>query len=377
MKRTLIPIILLAGLPQALVSCQPKTQGEAPPPAPLRLATLTLKPGTVLLEDSVPASIKGRQDVDLYPQITGRLTEIHVQEGQRVSKGQKLFVIDPVPYEAALHMAEADVQAARAGVESAALTAEGKRRLHEGQVISRHELLLAESSLHAAEAQLKQAEASLSNARNNLSYTVISSPVDGVAGTLPYRAGALVSPNSSEALTTVSDSSEIHVYFTLPESRVLELVRTYGSMEATLQQLPPLQLQLHDGSLYGQEGHVEGISGVADASTGSVTFRAAFPNSKGLLLSGNSGNILIQRSIGQALTIPQSATFEIQDKVFAYKLGNGRATPVQLQVTPLPAQKAYMVTNGLMAGDTIITEGVSLLKEGAAVEPKEPTSPAP
>lgn len=122
---------------------------------------------------------------------------------------------------------------------------------------------------------------------------------------------------------------------------------------------------------------MEGISGVADAATGSVTFRASFPNGKGLLLSGNSGNILIQRTIEQALTIPQSATFEIQDKVFAYKQENGRATPVQLQVLPLPAQKAYMVTNGLMAGDTIIAEGVSLLKEGAAVEPKEPTSPAP
>lgn len=352
-------------------SCHERKTDAATPRHRLELATHAIGRQTVETQELFPASIRGKQDVDIYPQVSGRIKEICISEGQRVSKGEKLFVIDQVPYQAALKAAEANVLAAQAGVESARLTLEGKRKLLESRVISNHEFMLAECALHSAEAQLQQAEAQAANARNNLSYTIVCSPAAGIAGTLPYKTGALVGPDAASPLTTISDSSEVHAYFSLPENRMLALLRQYGSAEGALEHFPAVQLQLRDGSPYDRPGRVESISGVADARTGSVTCRAAFPNENGVLRSGNSGNVLIRHTAHNALVIPQASTYELQDKVFAYKLENGHAKAAQLQVTALPAAKAYIVHSGLEEGDIIIAEGVSLLKDGAEVEPKE------
>lgn len=253
-----------------LVSCQNKTTEEKPQAYPV----VTVAQSAVEVTEDYPATIRGRQDIEIFPQVSGKITRVAVTEGERVCRGQTLFIIDQVPYEAALQTAIANVEAASAAVATAQLTYDGKRQLFDQKVISQFELSTAHNALLTAQAQQAQAEAQELNARNNLSYTVVTSPADGVVGTIPYRVGALVSSSSASPLTTVSDNSVMYVYFSLPENRMLSLIRRYGSVEQTLRQMPAVTLRLNDGTSYGVEGRVESISGVIDAQTGAVSLRA-------------------------------------------------------------------------------------------------------
>lgn len=241
--------------------------------------------------DKFPATLRGRQDVDIMPQISGKIVSVDVKEGQKVRKGQTLFVIDRVPYEAAMQTAVANLEAAKAEVASARLNYEGKQELYAQKVISEFELKKSNNALLVAQASMQQAQAQVVNARNNLSYTIVSSPCEGVVGTLPYRAGYLVSPEMATPLTTVSDNSEMYVYFSLPENRMIELIRKYGSSDAVPASMPAVRLYLNDGSEYDVVGHIESMSGVLDKATGSVSLRTVFPNAGGLLHSGGAGNI--------------------------------------------------------------------------------------
>ena len=347
-----------------LVSCQNKTTEEKPQAYPV----VTVAQSAVEVTEDYPATIRGRQDIEIFPQVSGKITRVAVTEGERVCRGQTLFIIDQVPYEAALQTAIANVEAASAAVATAQLTYDGKRQLFDQKVISQFELSTAHNALLTAQAQQAQAEAQELNARNNLSYTVVTSPADGVVGTIPYRVGALVSSSSASPLTTVSDNSVM--YFSLPENRMLSLIRRYGSVEQTLRQMPVVTLRLNDGTSYGVEGRVESISGVIDAQTGAVSLRAAFANPTGLLHSGGAGNVLITEKIDSALTIPQGATYELQDKVFAYRVVDGKAKATRIEVTPLNEAKKYIVRSGLSAGERIVSEGVGLLQDGMPVSVK-------
>ena len=346
-----------------LASCQNEKTDDSKQEYP----ALTVGISSVETTDYYPASIQGQQDIEIYPQISGKIVKVAVTEGERVRRGQTLFVIDQVPYQAALETAVANVKAAKAKVSTAQLTYNGKKELFDQEVISQFELSTAENALLTAKAQLAQAEAQEVNARNNLSYTIITSPVDGVVGTIPYRAGTLVSPSSPQPLTTMSDNSVMYVYFSMPESSLLSLERRYGSIEETLKQMPPVGLQLNDGSEYERKGRVESISGVLDKQTGAASFRAAFPNPTGLLLSGGSGNVMITQQLDSVITIPQVATYELQDKVFVYRIINGIAKSTPVEVTALDEQKLYIVRKGLNIGETIVAEGAGMLKDGMPV----------
>ncbi|WP_298063555.1 efflux RND transporter periplasmic adaptor subunit [uncultured Rikenella sp.] len=331
---------------------------------------ITVEPTDRTLSSTYSATIRGRQDIDIYPQVGGTLTQVCVTEGQRVKKGQSLFIIDQVPYQAALQTATANVKAAEAALATARLTYESRQELYRQNVVSEFDLNTAKNSLLAAEAQLAQAKAQEVNARNNLSYTVVKSPSDGVVGTLPYRVGALVGANLPQPLTTVSDNSNMYVYFSMNESQLLNLIRQYGSKDAVLKQMLPIDLILSDRSQYAQKGKIETISGVIDRSTGTVSLRAVFPNENGLLHSGGTGNVVLPVEKSGALVIPQSATFEIQDKRFVYKAVDGKAVSVPVQVTRVNGGKEFIVDEGLAAGDVIVAEGVGLLREGMPVAPK-------
>lgn len=320
--------------------------------------------------DKYPATFRGRQDVDIIPQVSGKIVSVDIREGQRVCKGQTLFVIDQVPYKAALQTALANLESARAEVASAQLNYDGRQELFAQEVISDFELKKSRNSLLVAQAACQQAEAQVTTARNDLSYTVISSPCNGVVGTLPYREGYLVSPDMQTPLTTVSDNSEMYVYFSIPENRMIELIRLYGSNEAVLRAMPSVCLYLNDGSEYDAEGRIESMSGVIDRITGSVSLRAVFPNHNGLLHSGGAGNVGLSGKLDKVILIPQGATYELQDKVYAYKVVDGKACSVQLSVKSVPEKKQYIVHSGLTAGDIIITEGVGNLQDGALVKLK-------
>lgn len=332
---------------------------------------MTLQPTDRTLTSVYSATIRGRQDIEIYPQVGGFLIKVCVQEGERVKQGQTLFIIDQVGYQAALQTAEANVAASEASLATAQLTYDSKQELHRQNVVSAFDLSTAKNALLAAEAQLAQMKAQEVNARNNLSYTVVKSPVDGVVGTLPYRVGALVSSAIPEPLTTVSDNSDMYVYFSLAENQLLGMIRQYGTKEEALKNMPPIELQLNDRSVYDVKGKIESVSGVINRSTGTVSLRAVFPNPSGLLHSGGTGNVVIPSVHRGCFVIPQSAAFELQDKVFVYKVIDGKAHSTPVSVTRVNGGKEYIVNEGVTAGEVIVTEGVGLLREGTPIQPKQ------
>ena len=282
-------------------------------------------------------------------------------------------VIDQTPYLAALRTALANVSAARAKAETARIELQGKQALFDEKVISEYDLSLARNQLAVALAELQQAEAQEADARNNLSYTEIKSPSNGVVGTLPYRIGALVSPNMEQPFTVVSDNAEMYAYFSVSENMLRHLSTRYGSIDSLIAKMPEVSLQLNDGSLYKAKGRIETVSGVVDPATGAVQIKALFPNPERELLSGSIGNIVLRNPQTDAITIPMTATVELQDKIIAYRLKNGRAEAAYLTVDRLNDGNRFIVKEGLSVGDTLIAEGVGLVREGMSITPKDET----
>ena len=371
MKNLLLTCGALAALSLSATSCQEQAAQQMPREYP----TLTASLSSETISESYPASIRGRQDVCVMPQVSGTLTELRVSEGDKVRRGQILFVIDQVPYRAALETAKANVEAAKASVAQAQLAFDSKKALREKNVVSEYDLLTAKNSLLSANAALAQANAQLVNAQNSLSYTEVKSPADGIVGTLPYRVGALVGPSIPAPLTTVSDNNQMYVYFSMNESQVLALTRQYGSPDAAIKNMADISLRLSDDSLYSHTGRVESISGVIDQSTGSAQLRAAFPNPEGLLLSGTSGTVVIPRVLKDVIVIPQAATFEVQNKTFVYQIVDGKASSRQISVSRLQDGKRYVVNSGLSVGDVFVAEGAGLLREGTPIVAKPASQP--
>ncbi len=357
----------------AFVAC-----GKAPAEVkPAEYAVMTVESSQRVVPSLYSAMIRGRQSVDILPQVSGTIAERPVNEGDKVKKGQTLFVIDQVPYRAAVATAKANVDAAGAAVATAQLTYDSKKELFAKKVVSEFDLRMAENTLLTAKAQRAQAEAQLINAENNLSYTVVKAPSEGYVGTLPYNVGALVGPSMPVPLTTVADNSSMYVYFSMNETRTLELTRKYGSNDALLNAMPEVELQLSDGKAFDHKGRIEGVSGVVDTSTGTVQFRAVFPNPERILRSGSTGNVVIPNMYSDCIVIPQGVTFELQDKIYVYMLVDGKATSSKIEVEPISNGTEYIVKSGLNVGDVIIAEGVGLLREGTPVVAKMAESQAP
>lgn len=331
---------------------------------------MTVGQSDVTIDEVFTATIEGRQDVAIYPQLSGKISKICIKEGQSVKQGQILFVIDQVPYQAALRMATANVHAAQATLETARLERDSKKELLKENVISDYELRTAENSLLAAQAALEQAQAQEIDARNNLSYTEIKSPVNGVAGVLPFRTGALVSPQISQPLTTVSDNSEMYAYFSISEKQLQDIIGQYGSMAEAIAGFPEVSLKLSNGKKYKSSGKVETISGVINPQTGTASLKAIFPNKEGLLLSGNVGNVIFPHTEKNVIVIPQSATYEIQDKVYAVKVVDGKASVTEIGVSRYNDGHSYLVKSGLTVGDTIVSEGTSMIQDGQEIKIK-------
>lgn len=347
-------------------SCQEQQQAVQD----VAYASMTIGTTDANLSEIYPASIEGRQDIAIFPQVSGTISKVCVTEGERVRKGESLFIIDQVPFKAALQMAEANVESAKAGVATAQLVYDSRVKLFEEKVISEFDMLTSRNQLLTAKAGLAQAEAQLVTAKNNMTYTQVLSPVDGVVGTIPFRAGALVSPALPQPLTTVSDNREMYVYYSISEVAFLGLTNGHKDMAEAVAALPPVKLELADGSIYSTNGRIETISGVIDPSTGSVSIRAVFPNEGGILHSGASGRIILERAHKDVILIPCSATFELQDLIFAYKYVDGKAVATRLAVQLSDDGKSYIVQSGLQAGDIIVTEGVGLIRDNQEIKIK-------
>ena len=356
----------------SLASCsggQGQQMGQQAP----EVAVLTIEPTESQLQSTYPAVIKGKTDIDIRPQVTGFITKVHVDEGQRVRKGQVLFTIDQVQYQAAVDQAQAAVNSAKVAVDNAQIQADNQKRLFDKNIISESQYITSANQLASANAALAQAKAALESARKNLSYTVVTAPSDGVVGTIPSREGSLASPSSAQPLTTVSDNSEMYAYFSLNEKDLLKLTDNgQHTLDSQIGKMPMVKLQLANGDIYPYEGKIATVSGVINSATGAATVRALFKNDNGMLRSGSTGQVIIPEVTENAIIIPQKASFELQDRRYVFVLNDSnKTTSMPITVLAVNDGKNYVVTSGLNAGDRIVTEGVGTkVRNGMVVTPK-------
>ena len=360
--------IITALAAAVLASCGGGSQGK-PNFGDNEYAVRTVKAQSAELQTSYPATVRGVQDVEIRPKIAGFITKINVKEGQSVKKGQVLFVIDNVTYEAAARQAKAAVNSAKAQLNTSKLTYENSKKLFDNKVIGDFELQSAQNAYESAKAAFAQAEASYVSAKQNLDFCYVTSPANGVIGELPYKVGALVSSSSQQPLTTVSDNKTMQVYFSLTEKELMGLSHSEGGVEAAIKDFPGVKLQLADGSIYGTEGHVAAVSGVIDAATGSVQMRADFDNPGQKLKSGASGSVIVPQTAQDAIVIPQSAVMQVQDKFFVYVVGkDNKVKYTSVTVNPENDGKNYIIESGLKSGETIVVYGVTGLTDGTEIK---------
>lgn len=360
--------MLVAALAAILTSCgggsgAPKFGDNQFPVRSVSVANADLK-------TTYPATIKGIQDVEIRPKVSGFITKVCVHEGQTVGAGQLLFVIDNETYQASVRQAQAAVNTARAQLNTAKLTYENNKKLFDEHIIGQFELSTAQNSFATAQANLAQAQASLASAKEMLDFCYVKSPAAGVVGSLPFKVGALVSASSAQPLTTVSNISTMEIYFSMTEKDILDMTKTAGGMTAAITKMPAVKLQLADGTIYPHDGKVVKMSGVIDATTGSVSVIAHFANPEHLLKSGGSGQIVLPSKTNNAIMIPQEATSEVQDKIFVYVAGkDNKVKYTEIQVNPQNDGKTYIVTAGLKPGDRIVTKGITKLADGMEIQP--------
>jgi len=333
---------------------------------------LTITSRSTTLFSDYPSTIQGQQNIEIRPKIDGYIEKIYVDEGATVRKGQPLFQISAPQYEQDVRTAQANIKIAQADVNAAQMQVEKVRPLVEKNIISQYELQSAQFTLQAKQAALAQARASFANARTNLGYTSITSPVDGVVGVIPHKIGSLVSSNTAEPLTTVSNIGNIYAYFSINEKMALEFSK--NTPGATVQQrlatIPPVTLILPNGTEFSQKGRIETASGLINTETGSISVRATFPNPGNIIRSGSSGVVRIPRTVDSALLIPQKATYEIQGKKFVYVVeSTGTVRSVEVKVMDSNNGQYYVVQQGLNPGEKIVLEGVASLREGATIKP--------
>lgn len=368
--RTLSPLALSL----LLFSCGGKNDKNAMQPGDqaVPLTVLTVSESNITTEAGMPTTLEGENDVEIRPQITGFLTKVNVEEGQKVSKGQTLFIIDQVSLQAQVDAAQAAVGVAQANVNTALTNMNNNKMLLEKNIISQPAYQTSVDAYNAANAQLSQAKANLANARNTLSYSVVKAPAAGVVGRIDFREGSLVSPQS--LLTILSNNSDMRATFSLNEKEILAL--TDGgkrSLSEAIKLMPAVKLRLADGNIYEYPGKISSISGVIDPATGSATAIAIFPNPQGMLHSGNTGQVIIPQVHANTITIPQAATYEIQDMKFVYVVNDSNKVKSRaIQIAPQNDGQNYIVTGGLQPGETIVTEGVGIsVKEDMTIIPKK------
>ena len=363
-----LTLALFAGLSLLATSC--KEAAKSTPKGETYYETLEVSLSSRTLSTGYSAAISGVQTVEIRPQVSGMITEIMIEEGESVRKGQVLFVIDQTPYKAAYEIAAANVKSAEAALSTAQLIYNSNKNLYEQDVVSEFDLMTAQNDLTDAQARLALCKAEEVNASNNLSYTEVRSPVNGVASMIPYRVGALVSSSISQPLVTVSDDSKVYAYFSMAENQMLDMVQQYGSLANAIKQMPEVELTMSNGQKYQHTGKINAISGTISESTGAVSLRAVFDNRNHLLRNGGSGTIIIPMTINDCIVIPQAATYELQDRIFVYKVVDGKASATEIHVAPQNNGTEYIVTGGLAVGDVIVAEGAGLIKEGTPIVSK-------
>ena len=354
-----------------LYSCASKQAGGPPPQAPqLPVMSVTSAPATTYLE--FPASLEGKVNVEVRPQVTGYLEKIFVDEGAYVKAGQPLFKIDARLYSEQLNSASSNTLAAEANMERAQVEVDRLAPLVAANVVSEVQMKTAKANLEAAKAAVAQAKAATGSARINVGYTLVTAPVSGYIGRIPYKIGALVTNNDAQPLTLLSDVREIYAYFSMSEPDFIAFKNNFAgnTLQEKLKQAPPVELILADNTPFAQKGRIETIEGQFNKTTGAISFRATFPNADGVLRTGNTGKVRLAQQVPAAITIPQEATFEIQDKVFVYTVGDSNKVASRPISVAGKTANYYFISEGLKAGEKIVLSGTGSLMDGAVITPQ-------
>lgn len=363
---------LILGIAVLLYGCAPKQEAPTTPPPPT-LPVVEITSGQATTYQEYPASIEGKVNLEIRPQVDGYLDQVFVDEGAFVKAGQPLFKINDLPYREQLNNAKASLSAAQAAIVNTQLEIDKLTPLVANKVISDFQLKAAKAANSVAIANAEQAKAMVGSAQINVGYTTIKAPVNGYIGRLPKKKGSLVSRADVEALTQLSDVQEVHVYFALGESDFIKFKAQYdgATLNDKLKKLEPISLLLADQTIYPKQGKIDMIDGQFDKNTGAITLRATFANAQGLLRSGNTGKVRLSLQHDSAILVPQSATIELQDKVFVYALAEGNKVK-KLPITIIgKSGNNYLIKDGLKAGDRIVFTGLDLLQEGVVITPEK------
>jgi membrane fusion protein (multidrug efflux system) len=356
-----------------LYACKSKT-GDAGypqmPPQELPVITVSSLPATTY--QYYTASLQGSRDIEIRPQVDGYINKIYVDEGASVKKGQLLFKIDPQPYVEQLNNANALYMAAKASLEDAEINVNKLVPLVQNNVISDVQLKSAQAALNVAKANVAQTTAAVQSARINLGYTSITAPASGYIGRIPYKTGSLVGRSTPDPLTVLSETKDVRAYFSMSELNFQQFKDQFpgNTIEEKIKQMPPVELVLATDTVYPQKGKVELAEGQFDKTTGTINFRATFPNAQGLLRSGNTGKVRIVRNLGNSLVIPQEATFELQDKIFVYALDDSNKVASKPITVAGTSGNYYLVQSGVNQGEKIVYTGLERLRDGAVIQPR-------
>lgn len=372
-KFNVVMTILLGLLLILIISSCSSSPAAAPPPPPPSLPVATVVSGTDTTYQEYPASIEGTVNVEVRPQVSGSLDKVFVDEGSFVNAGQPLFKINEQPYRAALNNAIASQHAAEGAAANAQLEVDKLTPLVQNKVVSDYQLKTAKAAYDIAKANIEQAKANVSTAQINIGYTLIKAPVSGYIGRLIKKQGSLVAPADAEALTQLSDVHDVHVYFSLSEKDFVSFKEQYpgNTLKDKLKQLPTVSLLLADNSAYAKQGKIDMIDGQFDKTTGAITLRASFANPQGLLRSGNTGKVRLSLQHKDALIVPESATVDMQDKVFVFTVGD--SSKVKKQAITIVGKNGdnYLVKDGVKVGDQIVLSGIDKLQEGMVIHPEK------
>ncbi|GGN04156.1 RND transporter [Dyadobacter beijingensis] len=372
--KRLTALLFLAAGSAAIYSCGSST-ANAPATAPpaQALPVLEVSDHEVTSHREFTASIQGSRDIEIRPQVDGYLDRISVDEGAYVRKGQVLFHIDARPYAEQLNNAKAILQSAKASLESASINVEKLTPLVANKVVSDVQLKTAKAAYDAAKANVAQAQAAVDAAKINVGYTSITAPADGYIGTIPFKTGSLVGKGTTDALTVLSETKDIHVYFSMSELDFLDFKQEFdgNTIEQKIKQIPAVELVLADNSVYPQKGKVQIVEGQFDKTMGAINFRATFPNGNGLLRSGNTGRIRIPHKLAKSVLIPQEATFELQDKVFVYTVLDSNKVEGRPVTVADRSGRYYLISKGLKPGEKIVYAGMDRLRDGMAIAPQK------
>lgn len=377
-NKLILPILIISTLASTLiVGCASKDKKAAEQQKPVvSYKVIGLQRSNATLYAEYPAKLQGIQDIDIRPKIDGYIDKVHIDEGAEVRAGQTLFTINNPQYAQDVNNANAAIASAEAAVESAQLQVKKTKPLVEQGIISAFELENAQLTLKAQQANLLQRKAAYNNAKINQGYTTVTSPVNGIVGTLPYRIGSYVNSATAQPLTIVSDISKVYAYFSINEKQQLSFVEQNngGSFQDKINQMPAVSLLLSNGELYPENGKVQTFSGQVNSATGSFNVRAIFPNANRLLRSGSSASVRIPTQVNNAIIIPQFATTEMQDKRMAYIVGEeNKVKAVVIKVRPIPGGKYFVVDDGLTEKDQLIIEGIGIITDGMPIQP-QPTN---